>query len=64
MTEIKTRLVTKRVDYMCDDCSEGFMIRTGALSDSDPAQFIHRCDKCKKEKPFCAQYPHIVYEEL
>lgn len=65
MPKIKTKVIVKKVNYICDNCEEGHMLPTGVCLPVNPPLYPHKCDKCGAEMRFRAtKYPHIIYENI
>jgi DNA-directed RNA polymerase subunit RPC12/RpoP len=65
MPEIESEVKTIQVDYICDECGDGFMIFTGSQGMSNPPYNYHRCDKCGFEIGFYGViYPGIRHIKL
>ena len=53
------------VEYVCDSCGVGTMEnKTGMTLLSNPAQYVHRCNKCGYEASFRTTYPGIRIERV
>lgn len=63
MGTIKTEMKVYSVEYVCDECSTGFMKPTGVTLLSYPAQFPHICSCCEHEENFLVCYPTTVMEK-
>jgi len=65
MTEIKTKLETFRVDYLCHECSVPIE-SVGGFRNSRGEKWHHTCHKCKKVYDFDynIKYPRIEYVEV
>ena len=62
MPEVKQRVTTFEVNYICDKCGHGVMEKSG---DKDPAsgEYPHVCVICNHSQGFKGlTYPRIVYE--
>lgn len=61
MPETQTKVESYKVDYLCDECNEGYMRFNGIALTSNPLQYPHTCEKCKACKTFRIVYPSIGY---
>lgn len=50
-----------QVDYLCDECGEGYIRPTGMVLTTNPPWHVHRCPYCKKESREIRSYPHIEF---
>ena len=65
MAEVKTEVVSWRVDYTCDFCNAGTMQATGlqspAMIPGDPIKYQHKCSKCNDTASLVNVYPYVAY---
>ena len=69
MSETQSLLRVRKTDYVCDHCSEGILVFTGASWEiKGPAThpvgtkiFAHRCDVCGMQVNHLRIYPHLEY---
>jgi len=66
MAEIKTEVKVYKIDYVCDECKDGFLLPTGVMLPTCPAQYPHKCSNslCNRQITFRNQYPRIVYDDV
>jgi len=62
--EVKFKVETLGLKYVCDECKEGDMIFTGLGTQKQPQKFQHKCNKCGKEKLLDRQYPGVEWKEM
>ena len=60
MSESEIEVKSYKIDYICDECHDGFMIFTGTMLMSNPPQYSHKCEHCGKEITFYKKYPYIA----
>ena len=58
MAEIRTKMETYEVHYICDECGEGEMIASNVVYATYPPQIPHTCTKCRAKKIFEKGYPY------
>lgn len=64
MPEIKKRVHTYKIDFICDVCGTGFYRPTGEALLSNPIQYPHSCTVCGSKMTVKGYaYPYIVTEE-
>lgn len=51
-----------KVSMRCDKCNKGFMIQTGYVHLTYPAQYEHKCDDCGHIESYPIMYPTIRYK--
>jgi len=62
MSETHSMMRARRIDYICDRCSEGCMVGTDVANLTTlPLQYIHRCNICGWTAVFAKIYPHVEY---
>ena len=64
MTEVKVEIKKYKVEYWCDKCGEGLVRPTGAVIDTNPPIYPHRCSKCGEDYCFAKTYPYEKDEEI
>jgi hypothetical protein len=64
MSEVKTKVQSVKIDYICDVCGTGKMRSNGMTLTSFPPQFPHKCDSCNYELTLAHKYPMFGYEEM
>jgi len=64
MPEIKTKIDTYMVDYICDDCGKGTMQRFGGMLLTAPPQYTYRCNNCGAIIQTFESYPSFIYEQF
>lgn len=65
MPEDKRMVHVYKIDYICDECGEGYMRSTGQVLLSKPAQYPHQCTNCGAKKTFKGiKYPTKRTEEV
>ena len=61
MPEIKRKVQTVEVNYVCDKCEHGMMEKIGTMN-PDTGEVDHRCMICGHEQVFkWVSYPRIDY---
>lgn len=64
MPEVKTKMTTYEVNYLCDECRKENLKWTGVCLTSYPAQYPHQCPGCGAQETFTGIcYPRIEYKE-
>lgn len=62
---VETELKMFEINYQCDICHDGIMVRSDDLMlMSCPPQYNHKCNKCGAEERFSVIYPYTAYEKL
>jgi len=61
--EIRKKVETEKVEMLCDECKEGTMNATGQTLLSYPAQYMHKCTNCGKQKSYKRIYPRYEHIE-
>lgn len=54
------RLITTIIEYQCDDCKQGAMVRDkgcNTIQLTDPPRFKHICTQCSKADQLSDEYP-------
>lgn len=64
MGEIKTEATVCLINYICDDCNAGKMVRSGPIMLTDPPKFPHKCENCGHKDSFQASYPFPRFEPV
>jgi len=64
MSETEQEVKTYVVNYICDECGDGFMEPTGEIYLTNPPQYPHVCNKCGAKKTFNKKYPYQRLEHL
>ena len=66
MAEIKTEVKVYKIEYVCDECKDGFLLPTGRELLSYPPQYPHKCSNplCNRQITFRQRYPRTVYEDV
>lgn len=54
-----TELRSYRVDLVCEECEEGYMIHTGGLPADFPPLFLHQCSACHRLQRLDCIYPQF-----
>lgn len=63
MAEVKNKVQTYIINYVCDECYDGNMERDGNIVlTSNPPLFPHKCNRCGYKMNFIDTYPKFVYE--
>ena len=62
MAEIEQEVKTFTVNYLCDECGEGYMESTGSILISNPPQYPHKCNACGSDRTFREKYPKTIYK--
>lgn len=61
--EERQEVKTYRIRYKCPNCETGYLIPTGRVLTSYPAQYPHKCDAgCGHTQTFRVKYPHHTTE--
>lgn len=61
--EKQTEVKSYKVHQYCDKCGEELTF-TGEVLLSNPAKYVHKCNKCGNTKWFQKSYPCIEYKEV
>lgn len=61
MAELKQKVKTYMVEYVCDECEVGTMSPEGVALLSMPAKYPHICDHCRAKKILDKKYPYMEY---
>lgn len=62
MPKIKNSAETIVIDYICDHCQKGLMLKFGKVNVLiDPIRINHKCNNCGFENFFLEEYPKIEY---
>ena len=64
MSEIRKEVKVFIVNKVCDECTEGIMIKTGVNILTEPIQIKHTCNQCGHEETYFEQYPKMEYEYI
>jgi hypothetical protein len=63
--ETRREVRSIQVEFKCPKCEHGFMIHTGLVLTSNPAQYPHKCSnpECDHTETFVGKkYPRLEYE--
>lgn len=61
------KLIPYEVQYVCDECNQGYMYPTGKNFMTYPMQIEHQCsnEKCGAKKNFIEEkYPKVHYDRV
>ena len=64
MPETRREVKTYLINYICDECGDGFMEPTGKMLLTNQPGFPHQCNKCEARETFSDKYPKQVLEYL
>jgi len=64
MPETKKEVKPVLVEYICDVCGEGKMVKTERSYPMKPPKFEYQCNKCGEINNFFKSYPTVEYEEI
>ena len=69
MGEIKNKVNTYLVKYVCDDCEQKpnpgcVLIRLNICYPVNPPLYAYECPNCHKIYKMHGQYPSVEYEEI
>lgn len=62
MAELKQRVKTYLVEYVCDECEVGTMLPEGMALLSMPVKYPHVCNHCRAKKILDKKYPCTEYD--
>ena len=63
--ELSNEVRPIQINYVCDECHTGNMLRYGNLRlDSFPPQYPHECNFCGHRQNFSKIYPIIEYRNI
>lgn len=64
MCATQSPIVSRCIDYQCDQCHNGMMRPTNIMLMTDPPKYPHKCNTCGHEQVFSVKYPFISYSTI